>query len=405
MPPLKQTSQREFVAMMAMLFASIALSIDAMLPALPAIAAELTPDAVNRAQLVIGMFFAGMGVGTLIAGPVSDAIGRKVTLLICAATFLAGAALCTVAPSLTLLLAARFLQGLGAAGPRSVGMAMVRDRYKGRDMARIVSLVMTIFALVPAVAPLLGQGILLVGTWRHIFFVLMVFAIVTNLWVALRQPETLAVVQRRRLQTGLLVQAGKELFGHRIVLISILCQGLSTACLVASLSSQQGIFEQRFDRVASFPAWFAVIALCSILGNIVNARLVVRVGMRAMVLWTYGGLVGLTAVILLMNLTGTLPEGLVFPAHILWSIAIIAMMGLTMGNLNALAMEDLGHIAGFAASMITALSTVLSVVLSLPVGQAFAGTQIPLMTGVLVFSGLALLLMQLVRKPADPGRK
>ena len=350
MSTIKEPSQREFVAMMAMLFASIALSIDAMLPALPAIASELSPDAVNRAQLVIGVFFAGMGVGTLIAGPVSDAIGRKLTMLICAATFLVGAILCTVSPSLTLLLAARFVQGLGAAGPRSVGMAMVRDRYKGRDMARIVSLVMTIFALVPAVAPLVGQGVLLLGSWRLIFVALMAFSILTNLWVALRQPETLAPVQRRRLRIGLLIEAGTELVRHRIVLISILCQSLSSACLVATLSSQQGIFEQRFDRAATFPAWFAVIALCSILGSITNARLVLRVGMRAMVQWTYGGVAIFTALVLILNVTGALPEPLAFPAHILWSISVFAMMGLTMGNLNAMAMEELGHIAGFASS-------------------------------------------------------
>ena len=392
-------SQTEFVAMMAMLFATIALSIDAMLPALPAIAAELSPEATNRAQLVVGLFFAGMGCGTLIAGPVSDAIGRKATLLICAATFLAGAALCAAAPSLTLLLAARFVQGLGASGPRTVGMAMVRDLYKGREMARIVSLVMMVFTLVPAVAPLIGQGILLLGSWRLIYVALMIFAIATNLWVALRQPETLAVMQRRRLQIGLLWQASKDLFQRRIALISILCQSLSLACLVSTLSSQQGIFEQRFDRAASFPAWFAVIALCSIPGNMINARYVVRIGMRAMVQWSYGGLLGLTALILGLNLSGVLPEALVFPAHILWSVGIFAMMGLTMGNLNAMAMEELGHIAGFAASMITALSTVLAVALAVPVGLAFNGTQVPLLVGATVFAVLALGLMQFVRKP------
>ena len=405
MTEIKPTSQREFVAMMAMLFAGIALSIDAMLPALPAIAAELTPNAVNRAQLVIGLFFAGIGVGTLIAGPLSDAIGRKTTLMICAATFLVGAALSAVAPSLEMLLAARFLQGLGASGPRSVGMAMVRDLYKGRDMARIVSLVMMIFALVPAVAPLIGQGILLVGNWRLIFIAFIVFGLMTNLWMALRQPETLPPDARRKLTLALLTGAGREMFRYRITLISILCQSLSSACLVATLSSQQGIFEQRFDRAASFPTWFAVIALCSILGSFANARLVVRIGMRSMVQWTYGGQLALTALVLGLNLTGALPEALVFPLHILWSIGIFAMMGLTMGNLNAMAMEELGHIAGFAASIIVALSTVLSVVLAIPVGLAFAGTHIPLMTGVLVFMTLALGLMRLVRRPAETGRK
>ena len=390
-------SQREFVTMMALLFASVALSIDAMLPALPAIAADLTPGAVNRAQLVVAVFFAGMGVGTLIAGPVSDALGRKATMAICAAIFLVGAILCAVAPSLSLLLAARFIQGLGAAGPRTVGMAMIRDRYRGPEMARIVSLMMMIFALVPAVAPLIGQGILLLGNWRLIFVVLMVYAIATNLWVALRQPETLAEAQRRPLNLGLLVAAGRDLVQHRIVLVSILCQGLSLACLVGILSSQQGIFAQRFASTTTFPAWFAVIALCSILGNIANARLVLRVGMRSMVLWTYGGVAGLTAAILLGNVSAVLPEVLVFPAHILWSTAIFAMMGLTLGNLNAMAMEDLGHIAGFATSIIAAASTVLAVLLAIPVGLAFSGTQLPLMTGTLVFTGAAFILLRLLR--------
>ena len=398
-PAAQAAPQREFVVMMAMLFASIALSIDAMLPALPAIAAEMSPGAENRVQLVIGLFFAGMGFGTLVAGPVSDAIGRKLTLLICAATFLVGAALCAVSPSLNWLLAARFLQGLGASGPRSVGMAMVRDLHKGRDMARIVSLVMMIFALVPAVAPLMGQAILLIGNWRLIFVAFIVFATFANLWVALRQPETLAPAARRRLSPGLLLAAARELVSHRLALISVLCQSLSLACLVATLSSQQGIFEQHFGRAASFPAWFAVIALCSILGSFVNSRMVVRIGMRGMVIWTYGGQLALTAVVLGLTVTGLMPEALAFPAHILWSIGIFAMMGLTMGNLNAMAMEDLGHIAGFAASVITATSTVLSVLIAVPVGLAFNGTAVPLMTGVALFAALAVALMTQAHKP------
>ena len=398
-PAAQAAPQREFVVMMAMLFASIALSIDAMLPALPAIAAEMSPGAENRVQLVIGLFFAGMGFGTLVAGPVSDAIGRKLTLLICAATFLVGAALCAVSPSLNWLLAARFLQGLGASGPRSVGMAMVRDLHKGRDMARIVSLVMMIFALVPAVAPLMGQAILLIGNWRLIFVAFIVFATFANLWVALRQPETLAPAARRRLSPGLLLAAARELVSHRLALISVLCQSLSLACLVATLSSQQGIFDQHFGRAASFPAWFAVIALCSILGSFVNSRMVVRIGMRGMVIWTYGGQLALTAVVLGLTVTGLMPEALAFPAHILWSIGIFAMMGLTMGNLNAMAMEDLGHIAGFAASVITATSTVLSVLIAVPVGLAFNGTAVPLMTGVALFAALAVALMTRAHKP------
>jgi len=389
----KSPSQREFVAMMAMLFAGVALSIDAMLPALPHIAQELSPDQPNHAQLVVGLFFAGMGLGTLVAGPVSDAIGRKITLMICAATFVVGAALSAIAPSLEMLLAARFLQGLGAAGPRSVGMAMVRDLYKGRDMARIISLVMMIFTLVPALAPLVGQGIMLLGPWRLIFVAFIAFGLATHAWLGLRQPETLPQVARRPLRLTLLWQATKEMFANPAARLSILCQSLSLACLVSILSSQQAIFAQHFDRETSFPMWFGIIAVLSMVGSFTNARLVNRLGMRAMVRATYAVLAGLTALILALILSGLLPEILEFPAHVLWSVMLFAMMGLTMGNLNAMAMEDLGHIAGLAASLMTAAATVLSVALAIPVGLAFAGTQVPVMAGVLVFATLALGLM------------
>ncbi|MEI6098110.1 MAG: multidrug effflux MFS transporter [Alphaproteobacteria bacterium] len=401
----QRLSQREFVAMMAMMFASTALSIDAMLPALPAIAAELTPDNMNKAQLVVSVFFAGLGCGTLIAGPVSDAIGRKSSLLGCAAIYLVGAFVCTLAHSLEMLLLARFLQGLGASGPRAVGMAMIRDMFKGRDMARIVSFVMMVFSLVPAVAPLLGQAVLHLGSWRLIFIAFIVFTVLIQTWVTIRQPETLPVAARRPLNLSLLLKAGRELLHHHTSVISIACQALTSACLLALLSSQQSIFEQRFHRAETFPIWFAFIALCSISGSFVNSQTVVKHGMRRVLVATYTAQVALTLTVLVLNLTGVLPESAVIFSHILWSIGIFAMMGLSMGNLNALAMEDMGHIAGFAASVISAVSIVASVVIAVPVGLAFNGTQIPLLIGVSVFSVLSLGLIQLIRIPDAQQRE
>ncbi len=379
--------------MIAMLFATIALSIDAMLPALPAIAAELSPADVNKAQLVVGVFFAGMGVGTLLTGPISDAIGRKAALIGCAVIYLIASALCAAAPSLDLLLFARFLQGIGASGPRAAGVAMVRDKYKGAEMARIMSFVMMIFALVPAAAPLLGQVILLFGSWRLIFVAFICFALIVNAWMILRQPETLALTHRRPLQFGLLWQAAREMGRHRVALISTLCQTLTSASLVATLSSQQGIFAERFGSVATFPTWFAVIALVSISGSYVNTLTVRRLGMFRVVRATYIGQLGMTLAVLALITLLPLPLPVEFALHILWSIGIFATMGLTMGNLNAMAMEKLGHIAGFAASVITAASTVLSVLIAVPVGLAFNGTQVPLMVGASVFCVIALLLV------------
>ncbi|MFN3280505.1 MAG: multidrug effflux MFS transporter [Tabrizicola sp.] len=391
-------SQRIFVAMMAMLFATIALSIDAMLPALPAIAAELTPGDTNRALLIVSFFFLGMGLGTFVAGPASDAFGRKPVIFVCAAIYAFGTLLCYLAPSLEILLAARVIQGLGAAAPRVVGMAMVRDLYKGRDMARIVSLVMMIFMIVPALAPLLGQAVLLVGTWRTIFAALLLFTVLANTWVLLGQPETLAPETRRPFRAGLLWQAAVEMARHRLAIISTLCQGFGSACLLSTVSSQQAIFANRFGLVDTFPLWFGFIAICAASGSLLNSRVVMRLGMRRVIVATYTGQVALTLLILALDATGLMPESLVFPAHVFWSITVFAMMGLTQGNLSALAMEDLGHIAGFAASMMTALSTVMAALLAVPVGLAFDGTQIPLMVAVALFSGLALALVGTVRR-------
>ena len=391
----KSPSRGEFIALLALLFATIALSIDAMLPALPQIAAELSPSNPNQAQLVVTSFFFGMGLGTLVAGPISDRFGRKRVIAVCAAIYLAGAGLSALAPSLETLLFARALQGVGAAAPRVVGMAMVRDLYKGRDMARIVSIVMMIFMVVPALAPLLGQAVLYFGPWRSIFVAVAVIALLANAWVLLRQPETLPAAARRTLRPVDLWQSAKEFLGHRTAVISTACQTLGTACLLSTLSSQQGIFEQTFGRGETFAAWFGFIALCAASGSLINSRIVMRLGMRRVILTTYLAQVCLTLALLAGLLSGLMPPALIFPAHVFWSITVVAMMGLTQGNLSALAMEDLGHVAGLASSLMTAASTVFAVVLAVPVGLALDGTQIPLMVGVLGFCATAVALMRL----------
>ena len=398
MTPTKPLSQGEFIALIAALFATIAISIDAMLPALPEIAATLSPAAPNLAQLVITSFVFGMGFGTLFAGPLSDAFGRKPVITVSSGIYIIAAIACYFAPSLETLLAARLVMGIGAAGPRTVAIAMVRDLFAGREMARIMSFVMMVFTLIPAVAPLMGQGIIAIAGWKAIFLVYVGFAAVITAWLALRQPETLALAARRPLTAVLLAGAVRELFSHRIVLVSLVAQTLTLASLFATLSSMQGIFEVRFDRAETFPLWFGFIALISMAGSVINARVVVRTGMRRVLNATYGAVLALTAVLLALILGGAMPEALAFPAHLIWSIALFAMMGLSLGNLNALAMEPVGHIAGLASSVISAIATVGSVLLAVPVGQAFDGTAVPLMAGVAVFTGLALLAMQFAER-------
>jgi predicted DsbA family dithiol-disulfide isomerase len=190
-PQPKRLSRGEFIALMGTIFATVAFSIDAMLPALPEIAAELTPEDANRAQLILTSFVLGMGIGTLVVGPISDALGRKRVILMGAALYLLGASLALIAPSLEMILLARVIQGLGAAGPRVVSLAMIRDLYAGRAMAQIVSYAMLIFTLFPAVAPLIGAAIIAGFGWRAIFVAFLIFSVVSVGWLTLRQPETL----------------------------------------------------------------------------------------------------------------------------------------------------------------------------------------------------------------------
>lgn len=398
MTPTKRISQGEFIALTAALFAMVAISIDAMLPALPQIAGTLSPDAPNRAQLVITSFVFGMGLGTLFVGPLSDSYGRKPVIYAGAGLYALTALACYFANSLDTLLIARVLQGMSVAAARVVSMAIMRDQFKGREMAKIMSFVMMVFIMVPAVAPLMGQGIIAIAGWQSIFLVYILIVAVVMLWFGLRQHETLAVEHRRPLDFRVLVAATKELFTHRIVVISIAAQTLTMAALFASLSSMQGIFEQRFDRAESFPLWFAFIALGSASGSIINSRVVMRIGMRPVIMMAYASVLALTVVLLALMATGTMPELLAFPLHIVWSIGLFSMMSMTMGNLNALAMEPVGHIAGLAASVMTSVATVASVVLAVPVGLMFDGTALPLMAGVAVFVAGALALMQVIKR-------
>ena len=218
----KRLSLGEFVALIALLFALIAMATDAMLPALGLIAADYDlPDA-NQAQLVITVFILGTGLGQLVAGPLSDAFGRKtilgggILLFFCASIFP------LVTDSFTTLLAARFVQGLGISAPRSVGVAMVRDIYKGRQMARVMSLAMMIFVVAPALAPIIGQSIMLQFNWRMIFVFVMAVSLTCFFWLILRQEETHPVANRRPFRAAILWNGFGEVLTNKRMMISML---------------------------------------------------------------------------------------------------------------------------------------------------------------------------------------
>ncbi|KRW93567.1 Bcr/CflA family efflux MFS transporter [Paracoccus sp. MKU1] len=397
-PPIRRQSLPEFIAMLALIFAVIAFSIDSMLPALPEIAAALTPENVNRAQLVLTSFVGGLGLGLFVGGPLSDALGRKPVITAGFALYAIAAVAAIFADSLELLLVARFVQGIGAAAPRIVALAMVRDLYQGREMARITSFVMMIFILVPAVAPSIGAVVIHFVGWRGVFGSFVVLALIGSLWLNLRRPETLPEAVRRPLNLRSLASAAREVMGNPQVQLVTVVMTLGFGQMFALLSSAQQLFADTYGKGDSFPLWFAAMALLSGSGTVLNARYVMRLGMRRIVGWAYGMQVLVSGAMTLLVFCDLLPEPLRFPAFFFWAVSVFFMAGVTFGNLNAMALQRMGHVAGMAASVIGAVSTLGAVVIAAPVGLLYDGTARPIILATLVCSALALMLMRYVRE-------
>ena len=397
--PFKSLGRFEFVALQATLMAITAFAIDAMLPALPEIAQQLSPVNPNRAQLVVTSFVLGMGIGTLFAGPISDAYGRKPVIIWGFFLFSIGAALASVAQSLELLLAARVLQGLGVAAPRIVPVAMVRDLYSGRDMARIMGFTTMIFMLMPAAAPAFGTVIIHGFGWRGLFASFITFAVISALWLGLRQPETLPPADRRPLKPAVLWFGLREVLSHRTVVVCIAVMTMGFGILFGTLSSTQQVFDITFGRGSSFALWFGLIALLSLPAGFVNTWLVGRFGMRRLVVYTFLAQLLVTVIVLSLIYGNLLPARFSFAAYVVWAVSVFSMANIVFGNLNSIALAHLGHMAGLASSVVIASATVLAVGVAAPLGLMFDGTPVPLLAGVAVLLVLAIGLMQVM--PSD----
>lgn len=364
---------------MASMSALTALSIDAMLPALADIAHGLGAQGANDGQLVISAIFFGLSLGQIFYGPLSDSTGRKPAIYAGIAIYGIGCLLAIFAQNFQVMLIGRFLQGIGVAGPNSVAIALVRDQYAGRDMARVMSFVMTVFILIPIVAPLLGQGILLLAHWRGIFALYLILALLVGGWLALRQPETLPVERRVPFQTGPILAAFQEVFRNRTALGYTMMAGLTSGAFVGYLNSAPQIFQTQYGLGAQFPFYFATLALALGGSSYLNAQLVMRFGMESLSRWallSQGGL-SLLYLALAWRFTGQPP---------LWSLMAYLLLsffavGILFGNLNAQAMEPLGHIAGVGAAVVGAFSTLISTLIGGLIGQSYNGSVLPLVGG------------------------
>ncbi len=396
----------EFVAIMAMMVATVAISIDGILPALTLIADELTPDAPNRAQLVLSVFIVGMAIGTFVMGPLSDSFGRKRVIYYGAALYITCALICALTQSFEVLLFARMMQGIGASAPRVVSQALVRDYYQGREMARISSLIMIVFSIVPAIAPLLGSFVMLAFQWQAIFGMFIVFVALSTVWMGLRVDETVGPDNRMAFRLRPIKSAIKEVLTHPMIVIAIFGLIFAYCVLFVAIFLVQPVFEQVFEKGESFPYWFALVAVLSASASYVNARLVRRLGMRKLIDAAFRTQTILSSMMLVLWMLGALQGTIGFAIFMIWVFSLFFMAGMTIGNLTALAMEPVGHIAGTAASVISALATIGSVVFAGIVGQFYDGTLLVMIFGVAGFSIAGTIVVQQLKsfdRPSTPN--
>ena len=377
-------SKSEFVVLTALLMSLVALAIDMILPALPLLAVEFSLSDSNHAQYVISSVFLGMVAGKLLFGPLSDAWGRKPAIYIGLAFYIGGAIVCFLAKDFSLFILGRTIQGIGVAAPRVVSVALVRDQFEGREMARIMSFIMMVFILVPAIAPALGQGILYYFEWHMILWVFIVTGIGSLIWFAVRQPETLIPDKRRPLAFSTLSSAVREVLSHPASLGYSFAIGFVFAGFVGYLVSSQQIYDQIYGRGAQFPYYFGALALVIGSASIVNARFVVRYGMRKLSIWALIGIFLFSSIAIVAELSA--PEPLSFHNFVVFCLLTFFCIGILFGNLNALAMEPLGHIAGIGSAVVGAGSTIISVVLGTFIGQAIGADVLPMLLGFLSMS-------------------
>jgi len=368
----------EFVSLIALLMALTALSIDVMLPALPQIGNALGVGDQNDRQLVISVYFVGFAAGQLLFGPLSDHYWRRQPLLVGLALYIAGTIIALSSGSFAGLLVARVFQGFGASAPRVIALAVVRDRFGGREMARVMSFVMMVFIVVPILAPGVGEIILEVSGWRVIFYFLLLAAASSLVWAWLRLPETRHEEDRLPFSAASIWHATELVITTRQTVGYMIGMGFVFGLLLSYIISAQQIFVDVYGLGSRFPVAFGAIACFLVASSGLNAVFVRRIGMRGV---SHRAIFAGLAVCGVMALSG-FPEKPPLPLFGLYMGIVFFCFGVIMPNFSALSMEPMGHLAGTASSLVGFYSTVAGAVFGTAIGQAFDGSVRPLSVGI-----------------------
>lgn len=381
---------REFVGLMASIMALNALAIDAMLPAFPAIRASLGVADPNSLQYMITSYLLANAIGSLVAGPLADRYGRRPMLLLSIAFAALGGLASALAPTYEILLTMRAVHGFFAAGLGVLAVSVIRDRFSGDKMARLMSLIIIIFLLVPVMAPSIGQLVLIMASWREIFHVLAVAAIGVFIWAWFRLPETLSPEYRQAISIPVITRNWVSVVKDRQGFGYMVGAGVMMGGMFGFLNSAQQIFFDVFDAADIFPLAFACVAGSMAIANFSNSRIVERFGARRV---SHTALIAFIILSLCQFAAGHLT-----PEPMLLFLGLVAlnmgMIGFTGSNFGSIAMEPFGHIAGSAASFQSFARMALATLIGALTGQRFDGTTGPLAEGFVITGliGLAFIL-------------
>jgi DHA1 family bicyclomycin/chloramphenicol resistance-like MFS transporter len=385
---------KQFVALIAALMAVNALAIDSMLPALPAMAHALGVTGENKQQWIVTAYLMGFGATQIIYGPLADRFGRKPILVLGLSIYVVFSFAAAFSTTMPVLIAARVMQGVGAAATRVLAVSVVRDRYTGSQMARVMSLSFIVFLAVPILAPSIGQIIMLFGPWRLIFGGLTAFGTAVLVWTVVRLPETLHPEDRLAIEPRRVLQAFRLALTNRIAVGYMVAMTFVMGSLFGFINSAQQIFAETFAASRWFTTIFALIAAFMALSSFLNSRIVGRLGTRRLSHMALVGFIGCSGLHALLALTGL---------ETIWSFAILQAsvmfcFGLVVSNFGSIAMGPLGHIAGTASSVQGFVTTFGGAVLGFFLGQHFDGTVIPLTLGFTAYGVLALLAIVVAEK-------
>lgn len=386
-PSDKRLGLIEFVSLMALMTSLVALSIDAMLPALNDIGHALNAEDPNDVHLIVSLFFMGMALGQLFFGPFADARGRRATILVGLLIFMLGTVICMTASSMQQMLVGRVVQAFGVSGPRIASIAVIRDLYVGDSMAKVMSFIMMVFILVPMLAPVIGQTVLMFFSWAHIFSLFLVVGLLAGIWFFARQPETLPRTRRQSFSVGQFLSSSKYILTHREVLGYAVAMGCIFGAFLAYLSASQTIFVDMYQRKAEFPYIFALLAFSIGIASFFNGRMVMQLGMRKLCRMS---LVGTVVFALIFNGVLLTFDGLP-PIAVTIAVMFVGFffIGILFGNLNAMAMQPLGEMAGLGAAIIGSLTSLLSVPVALFIDSFLSDNLYPIGLGFLAFFSLA----------------